>query len=190
MQVIDNYLPADQFKFLQDNVLAYEFPWFYQQHVSLPPEDGNLITDPNAVETFGYSHTVYDAETNYRGYFEMFEPLLYKLKQDIPTIKFTRIRLSMKTYKKGFTRENYNLPHVDYTSPHKTLIYYINTSDGPTWVFNEKFTGFPEPTQYTVKDKIDPVENRMLFIDGLQYHTASNPIDNDRRVIVNINYYD
>ena len=65
MQVIDNYLPEHEFRQMQNNVLAYEFPWFYQQHVSLPPEDGGLITDPNAVETFGYSHTVYDAETNY-----------------------------------------------------------------------------------------------------------------------------
>lgn len=190
MQVLDNYLPQDQFKQMQDNVLAYEFPWFYQQHVSLPPEDGNLITDPNAVETFGYSHTVYDAETNYRGYFEIFEPLLVKLKQDIPTINFIRVRLSMKTYKKGFTKDNYNLPHVDYTFPHKTIIYYLNDSDGPTWVFNEKFTGHPEPQKYSVEQKVDPVENRILFIDGLQYHTASNPIDHDRRVILNINYYD
>ena len=55
-------------------------------------------------------------------------------------------------------------------------------------MFNEKFTGFPEPDKFTVKDRITPKPNRLLVFDGLDYHTASNPINSDTRFIININY--
>ena len=34
---------------------------------------------------------------------------------------------------------------------------------------------------------VDPKANRLLIINGLQYHTASNPINAKRRVIFNVN---
>lgn len=186
--VIDNFLPDLQFKQLQELCLSNNFPWYWQSHVSLPP--WCKINDPNAIETFGWNHQIYDKETNFKGsYIEAFEDLLQTIKQSLNNnCTFIRIRLSMKVYKKNFSANNYNLPHIDYNFPHKTIIYYLNDSDGPTWIFNEKFEGIEEPKFFTVKEKIQPKSNRILFIDGLQYHTASNPIDSDRRVIVNINY--
>jgi hypothetical protein len=186
--VIDNYLPLDKFKALQDTCLSTNFPWYWQSHVSLPP--WCYVDDPLAMETFGWNHQIYDKETNFQGlYLEAFETLLTQIKQTLNmNCMFIRIRLSMKVFKKNFTEENYNLPHIDYNFPHKTIIYYLNDSDGPTWIFNEKFDGIYEPKKFTVKEKILPKENRILFLDGFQYHTASNPIDTDRRVIININY--
>ena len=105
-------------------------------------------------------------------------------------IDFVRIRASLKTHKKGFTEQHYNLPHVDYHFPHKSVVYYVNESDGDTWMFNEEFKQFPEPDIFTVKQRITPKPNRLIIFDGLCYHTASNPINNDSRMIININYVD
>ena len=138
MIIVDDVLSPVDFNNLQNLVLSTEFPWYWQSHVSLPP--WCVITDPRAIETFGWNHQVY------------------------------------------------NLPHIDYNFPHKTVIFYLNDSDGPTWIFNEKFNGPEEPTKFTVGEKVDPKENRMILLDGLQYHTASNPINSDRRVILNVNY--
>jgi len=188
MLIVDNVLSPLDFENLQNLVLSTEFPWYWQSYVSLPP--WCVINDPRALETFGWNHQVYNKETEFKGDFlEAFAPVLQQIKNYADTkIEFIRIRLSMKVFKKGFTKNNYNLPHIDYNFPHKTVIFYLNDSDGPTWIFNEIFNGKEEPLEFTVKETIDPKENRMILIEGLQYHTASNPIDSDRRVILNINY--
>ena len=69
-----------------------------------------------------------------------------------------------------------------------SVIYYLNKSDGDTWMFNETFKSLPEPDEFTVKDRITPKPNRLLVFNGLDYHTASNPINSTTRFIININY--
>ena len=45
-----------------------------------------------------------------------------------------------------------------------------------------------EPETFTIKNKIEPKANRMLYLEnGLVYHTAANPIVHDRRIVLNIN---
>lgn len=188
MMFLNDVLSPEDFKNLSNLVMSTEFPWYWQSHVSLP--SWCVINDPNAIETFGWNHQVYNKETNFKGNFlEAFAPVLQQIKNYAgKRIEFIRIRLSMKVYKQGFTINNYNLPHIDYNFPHKTAIFYLNNSDGPTWIFNERFNGQEEPTEFTINEKINPRENGMILLDGLQYHTASNPIKSDRRVILNINY--
>ena len=195
-EVIDNFLPLNQFERLQDSILSAEFPWFYIEHVSLDPIDDNIVDD-YAVETDGYAHLFHEKERNltavtYRildDFNNQLENRLGITREDI-----LRSRASIKHPKIGYTKENYNLPHVDYFTPHLSLIYYVNDSDGATRIFNEKFTPTPKGSSlgisydtFTVKDTVEPKANRLLIINGLQYHTASNPIEYKRRVILNIN---
>ena len=195
-EVLDNFLPDTEFKQLQQLLLSPEFPWFSTEHVSLDPIDNN-IKNKEAVETDGYAHLLYDRDEKLEAYtnsamvnFNLhIERHLGITAQDI-----IRSRASVKHPKLGYTVENYNLPHVDYFTPHLSLIYYINDSDGATRVFNEKFTPVPSGNNlgisydsFTVKTCVEPKANRLLVINGLQYHTASNPINSTRRVIININ---
>ena len=187
-QIIDNFLPAAEFKKIKDFVESTGFPWFYISHVSRPA--GSEMPDKYAMETFGWYHDAYSKTENVRSFaVEHIESLFKALQDNAKTeIEIIRVRFGLKTYKKGFTEDNYNLPHVDYHFPHKTVIFYINTTDGDTRLFDQQFTEFPEPNEYTVQERINPIENRLLLIDGLQYHTASNPINNDNRIVININY--
>lgn len=195
-EVIDNFMPPSQFSKLQEWILSADFPWFYIEHVSLDPIDNN-IKNVEAVETDGYAHLFFDREWNT-------EALTYTRLDDfnntledklgITRNEIIRSRASIKHPKIGYTEENFNLPHVDYFFPHLSLIYYINDSDGDTRIFNEKFTpvsngqnlGISFDT-FTVKTTVKPKANRLLIINGLQYHTASNPINSKRRVIFNVN---
>ena len=91
--------------------------------------------------------------------------------------------------KVGFSKDNYNLPHVDYYFPHTTIIYYLNDSDGDTRMFQEFYSDSGiERSDFIVKELVKPKANRLLIFDGLQYHTASNPFDFSRRVVININF--
>jgi len=194
IRVIDNFLPDLEFAKLQEYILSVNFPWFYCEHVSLPPAQ-NFITDPLAVETDGFHHIFYDKEYNVESFATEYLNNFYKrLEEHLGFTKnnFIRIRSSMKSPKLGFTSENYNLPHIDYFFPHETLIYYLNDSDGDTRIFDQEFTQTKnnwdeEPEKFTTKCRISPKANRLLWIDGFRYHTASNPIESKRRIIININ---
>jgi hypothetical protein len=185
--VIDNFLPQKDFQVIHDLVQSNEFPWYYLSHASKTP--GSTITK-NAVESFALLHTLYSQEHNAHSFhLKKFSPLLGKVEDEF-NLALIRVRCGMKTHKKDFTDQNYNIPHVDFTFPHWSMVYYVNDSDGDTWVFDQMFTGVPEPTEFTVKQRVSPKPNRLLLIDGLQYHTASNPINSDCRVIININGVD
>lgn len=195
VKVIDNFMEAEQFKKLQKILLSVNFPWFYTEYVSLKPEEGSLIKDSLAKETPGFSHIFYDEE------FGTKSPAIDILEDFFRTITeqlgyegkhLIRARASIKNPKPGFTENNYNLPHVDYYFPHDTIIFYMNDCDGDTRMFNEVFTPIPGTDgfghdQFTTQQRISPKANRLVLFDGLQYHTASNPINSNHRIILNIN---
>lgn len=190
MIVLDDFLNKKDFDVLQNFIESMDFPWFYVSNVSLPP--GANFQDQQAKETFGFSHTVYNYEDGTPSFFFQSMPIIlttFEEKYNKKIKKLLRIRLGMKHPKLGFTQENYNLPHVDYHFPHATLIYYINKTDGDTFIFEQEFTEEAgEPDNFSVAARVNPIPNRMLYLEnGLQYHTASNPIDHDRRIVLNIN---
>lgn len=191
MLIQDNFLPINDFKKLQSFVLSNEFPWFYSDRVSLPPGD-HQFNDTYSKETDGFYHMLYaQDEESYSMFAKDFEGFFNKLFEEFgySNKSILRARLGLKMPKANHTKENYNLPHIDYNFPHDTVIFYLNDSDGNTRMFNEHELHSPMTNQYTVKDEIEPKENRILLFDGLQYHTASNPINTNRRVVLNINLH-
>jgi hypothetical protein len=195
IHVIDDFLPTSEFLKLQEFVMSVNFPWFYCEHVSLAPED-NVIVDPLAVETDGFNHIFYDKQYDVKSFtYEYLDNFFKRLEE---TLGFTqehmiRIRASLKSPKIGYTEENYNLPHVDYFFSHETMIYYLNDTDGDTRIFDQEFVqtadqfGIGHHDTFTTKHRISPKANRLVWLDGFRYHTASNPINFKRRVILNIN---
>jgi hypothetical protein len=197
-QIFDNFLDPTDFEELAEAVLGEKFPWFYKECASADPRL-NLPNNQNqAIETWGLDHTVYEKETGIESFaFVIFEALFKKLEHtfELSFNQLIRARLGAKFPKVGFTSENYNLPHVDYMFPHETLIFYFNDTDGDTRIFDQVGSypvknDFREnwPTEFTTKARVIPKANRLLWIDGLQYHTASNPIYGNKRVVLNINF--
>lgn len=188
--IIDNFLPPEQFAKLQEAVFKIgNFPWFYVESASLKPEDNDVV-DKFAVETDGFYHILYDIDTNNKShksieFIDFYKELDATL--GIRDDEILRSRMSLKFPKVGFTKDNYNLPHIDFPKPHKTIIYYLNDSDGDTILFDQHWSNYNASTEFTIKERVTPKANRLLLIDGLQYHTASNPIDSKIRIILNIN---
>jgi hypothetical protein len=189
MIITEDFLPKDQFDKLQAIVMDRMFPWYYISHVSMLP-GSKEINDPLAIETDGWYHNIYETITSTHSYsYDYFIPFFQHL-SDVFGYKreqMIRARLSMKTPKVGFTEDNYNMPHIDDSEPHTTLIFYMNESDGDTRIFDQKYTVLSQPSIFTTQARVTPKENRLLSIDGLQYHTASNPFNTNRRIVLNIN---
>lgn len=99
--------------------------------------------------------------------------------------KLERIRAGM------FLRGNgLHKPHVDYFSKHYTLLYYVNDSDGDTYLFNEIATPgntFHYPESFSLQDRISPKKGRAVIFNGLIYHSSSYPENHSSRMAININ---
>ena len=189
MIIIDDFLPKNKFEVLSEFVLSDRFPWFYTSHVSLPPWEDYSIQDPMARETDGWYHLLH-VENEYTGYYMkdfmvFFEELTTQFGYTQKDL--IRARLGLKQPKVDHKDENYNLPHVDYYYPHDTIIYYLNDADGDTRMFKEYAENDVEHKKFTVDTRISPISNRLVLFNGLQYHTASNPINTNRRIILNLN---
>lgn len=193
--VIDGFLDVNDFNELVSFVAGPKFPWFYIDTVSLPSEDGKKIKDPMAVETSGLSHVMFDQDWDAKSYtYNFFQTFFKELdnKLGFKETDIIRARASLKWPKVGYTPDNYSLPHVDYYYPHETLIFYLNNSDGDTFIFDQHFVDTGDdskdiPSVYSIQQRITPKANRLVWIDGLHFHTASNPISTDKRIILNIN---
>ena len=190
MLIIDDFLPKVKFDKLSKFVMSTEFPWFYSSHVSLPPWEDHQIQDPLAMETDGWYHMLYSVEDDYDSYYmnafgDFFEELTQRF--GYTENDLIRARLGLKQPRLDHKDENYNLPHVDYNYPHDTIIYYLNDSDGDTRMFREHAVKNPDCITFNVDKRIEPKANRLVVFDGLQYHTASNPIKTTRRIILNVN---
>jgi hypothetical protein len=197
-QIFDNFLNQDYFEDLASAVLGDKFPWFYKECASADPRLNIPNSSKLSLETWGLDHTVYEKEQGVESFaFVLFEELFKNIERSFG-FKFDqliRARLGAKFPKIGFTSDNYNLPHIDYFYPHETLIFYFNDSDGDTRIFDQwgmypMKNDFREdwPTEFTTQARVTPKANRLLWLNGLQFHTASNPIHTTNRVVINMNF--
>ena len=96
-----------------------------------------------------------------------------------------RVGLNFPTFRKEHIL--HNQPHIDFPESelvnHYTCLYYVNDSDGPTVVFNEK----TKSDLYTVKYQCHPEKNKLFVFDGKHYHASSCPKHHDARLALTIN---
>ena len=65
--------------------------------------------------------------------------------------------------------------HVDYKIPHLVLIYYVNTVDGDTLIYEDN----------KIIEKVTPKRGRCLMFNGSLQHTSTSPALGPRIIINN-----
>lgn len=120
--------------------------------------------------------------------YSMIEPMINTVKDKFPfELEVARVRIGMFLPSPQGGVHN---PHVDYYMPHYTLLYYVNDSDGDTFIWNEKAPREdPEayPEQFTLLDRISPKKNRAVLFNGMHYHSSSRPHFHRERIAITIN---
>jgi hypothetical protein len=109
----------------------------------------------------------------------------FALKNNIEIFKLLRIKSNI-LYKTKNTN-SIHPPHIDMDIKHFVLLYYVNDSDGDTFIFNEKFNDL-NFNDLTIKKQISPKAGRGVLFDGLNYHSSSAPKLSDNRIVININF--
>jgi ectoine hydroxylase-related dioxygenase (phytanoyl-CoA dioxygenase family) len=68
-----------------------------------------------------------------------------------------------------------------------SMVYYVNDSDGDTFLFNE-FQNSNKVTEVTLKQRVMPRKGRAVIFDSNRFHASSNPINNTSRFVINFTF--
>jgi hypothetical protein len=188
--VIDDFVPQSYQDMAYKHILE-DMSWKYLESVSGVEDYGAALPDGFFLSP--------DQDTFYRDIIHPIEgttddfaagillPMAYAAQEHLAfdsTIE--RIRIAMYHRSSG----GIHRPHVDYFYPHHTMIYYLNDSDGDTLVYDQHVYDMDRtyPSSFTLKDRVSPKKGRALFIDGLDYHSSSPPVDHRMRIAINFNF--
>jgi len=160
MKIIDNFLPEEELKELQDLMMGPNFPWFYNDSVAF----NKVLKDPFE---YYFTHNFFTnvLQSTYNHIIERI--ILSKFKW------FSIKRIKGNLYPATNKKVTYEY-HADYKFKHKGLVFSLNTCNGGTILSNGKV--------------IKSVANRALFFDPSKTHSATNCTDTKGRFNININY--
>lgn len=159
-EVIDNFLPQDDFNRLSD-LVHQQVPFYFQKEINT-----EHINDTQ----FYMTHMLYNIEHEpmYSTFFWNYKTILNKL--NIKALMRMKINLYPKTEKIEIHQ-----PHWDYKYEHKGCLFSLNTCDGATIL--EDGT------------KIESVANRALLFDPSKLHSSTSCTNDKARLNININYF-
>ncbi len=147
----------------------------------------------------GFSHMAYliEGETaEFSPMSSLLLPILFVFceKANIEFNTLLRIRVGLFT-KTAVEAEHHN-PHVDFSQPHHTAVYYVNDSDGDTFVFDQTFDDvsvkdsakFANEGKFTVAGRVSPRKGTMMCFDGRHYHASMHPMKANKRIAITFNF--
>ena len=187
IKVIDDFLPKGYADEIETTLSNYAFPWYYRPSIN---NGKPKIPDSRFKYAHGFIHNFFNDE---QGPISNFYPVLAPLKHFAELHGFAnkgyhRLKSNLNVSIPGWEDGQCQEPHTDMPSPHTVLIYYVNDSDGDTFIFDKKFdANNPNQYEFNILQRVSPKKNRALFFDGLYYHAGSYPIQNSARIMINCN---
>lgn len=164
IQVIDNYLPQQDFLKLQE-FFENHLMWQFSPFVTNNPLQGKTPRD----DEFQFVHIFYYPNKGVVSQrVDQITPLVNKL---VPRI-LVRIKANLNTRTDHIVQRDW---HVDYDLGNKTAIYYVNTNDG--------YTAFESG------EKVESVANRIVIFDGHKRHAGTTCTNHKQRIVLNLNYF-
>ena len=203
--IIDDVLPVEMAKSLEELTKSMSFPWFIQRDIYksklVDEEEHRAAPDKNTVNTIQLGHIVYDMNktpkensTVWSLCEKALEHIAEKLPEHFVSIIPIRSKFNLLLNNTNCLQspKKYNTPHVDSRWwDSYSMVYYVNSADGDTVIFNEEDgPDAPErPQDLTIKQRITPVQNRIVLFKGTHYHTSSNPIKSEHRIVMNTTFH-
>ena len=170
--------------------------WSFDENVSGMPDMKVQLPDGLrfAESQYGLSSPIYSPSFGWEteeNLFAILQPMITKVLKIFPIgLDVFRVRAGLMT-RHPFNGLNY--PHVDFHDPHYTFLYYVNDSDGDTFIFNEKVdhksTEHKMPESLTLMNRFTPKRGHAIIFNGLHYHASSTPEKHDGRIAININLF-
>jgi hypothetical protein len=176
IKIIDNLIPKSYLKDLQSHFLDNKCEWYFN----------NNLTDDESHNSLG--SIGFGMRLHWNGYFlsnfvgTVTRGLVFSAQESVEEFieqpqQIVRVRADMTMYNP--TNHRHEL-HTDFSEEHMTAIFYMNTSDGNTLLFDRDGK--------ELIHEVEPIENRLVIFDGLMQHTGHSPSKHKSRVLINMNF--
>ena len=173
-QIFNDLVDPETQSYIQSELLHDFFPWYYRE-TSLPAKDADYGF--KCYDYIQFSHCFID---NYNYNSDFIDSILNKLLNVIKIpCEIIRAKANLKLPCPYGNIDKHNKPHYDQDVDHFVGLYYVNNSDGDTWLFND---------DKTLLKRISPKKGRMLFFRGDLLHAASHPCNAEKRLVINIDF--
>lgn len=191
-QIIKDLIPLSYQDDIKYELLGSKyFPWYLNPSTV---DSSKQYTYPGighiegAIDSPQLYHLLVNTETNISPspYFNFVKPILYFLEKETGIIpkEITRIKANLLLPFRGQQGGKHH-PHIDQELPNtKTLIYYVDDSDGDTYTYNEYFNGTKQ-LNFTIEKQITPKKGTAVLLDTMRFHSSSLPIQSDSRCVLN-----
>jgi len=191
-RVFDNFISPTYANTIEDDAINH-LQYYYSKKTTFNNKlyEGKIFTDNNTIDNGQMSCPVLHSEnTKFRYYFEFLKPFIFNIQDSNPDINLNgvhRLKFNILLQNPTAPETHYNIAHHDTVKPKSySAVYYINDSDGDTFLFNEVVTDENVlPERLTVAERITPKKNRLLIFESNRYHASSNPRISDSRFVIN-----
>ena len=190
IKIYDDVLTSDEADDIEKNIISSQFPFYISESSGTVTDDlANEFKDNRYVkEHWQFVHTTidYDPDTKKTifnsDYSHSSIDLLNKFmnKLNVKNYNLARSKINFQPQYKNADKHSYNVPHTDMVDDHIVAIYYVNDSDGDTFIFDNN---------NKILKRITPKKGRFLLFDGSLKHAGSHPYYSKYRVVVNFDVY-
>lgn len=188
MNIIEhiNLVPQSYAKDIEYELSSSLFPWYYNPSTVDISYD---TSDINIIPTSQYTHQIYAPSIQPSYLYQFVKPIVYFIedKLSLKVKGVDRIKANALERIPNYTLKNYNPPHWDSDpktqSNRLSCVYYVNTADGDTRIFNKKY---PDSLlNASILDQFEPKKGYATLFNSDYWHCGSNPILNNRRIVLN-----
>lgn len=178
IEVIDNAISLENQKTIQRIINQQDFLWMCVDTVNYS-KDYTTKYQPNKKQ---FQHDLFVRGESVSDYSEVIFNNLNLEEFGEYKILRAKVNLNIPGKKKYFIT-----PHTDANvSAAKSIIYYVNDSDGPTVIFNDKTSSNQRPRFWWKKTNIFPKMGRMVKFPSNTLHSGNIPCLFESRIVINI----
>ena len=174
IKVFKNFLSSNRADIIEKDLLGPNFEWYWNETTSHTGEELKFKTK-NTRDTGQFIHKIMmtDFESRlYEGFKKVFDKISYH--------NMVRIKCNLNLNVTGYKKTYHQPIHSDVDEKgYKSLIYYINDSDGDTIFFNDKLKEIK---------RVNPKKGRAVIFDSQILHCGCNPIKQQQRGVINFIY--
>jgi hypothetical protein len=166
VKVFENVIPENHQAEMEQFMLGWEFCWFHYPNTNYV----ELVTQDN--DTPQFCHGFFRNDQSNSKYAAIPLTILKGFNLDHTHIIRAKANLMIREKESII-----NPKHTDDEQPHQVLIYYVNDSDGETYIWQDDGS----------VETIEPKRGRAVVFDGSLLHSSSTPVDHRYRIVLNFN---
>jgi len=194
--VDDSIFTSEEQDCYENFFLSSYFPWYLNKSLSFTSGE-NLFKHFNKISSniFEYGFFVHTFVNNGQinsGLCDIPLGIFEKVREKYNfSDEIYRIKANLYTKISPQESGSHHTPHLDSYTDHIVLIYYVNDSDGDTFIFNSEPNNFQsehEVTKIEIEKVVSPKKGRCLIFNGSVLHAGMHPEKFDNRIVINFNF--